>query len=143
MRIAAIILLALSAFSAEVVFDPSVSPGVTNYTIYYGTNKADIGTSTRWVITNVSPSSIVSIRATAWANGQESLASNSQLYTNRNFPPQNLRIIGDETLLLQSSIDLENWRTLAVISSGDTPLLIHPDLFSFFRTQYRPSPLVP
>jgi hypothetical protein len=138
------LLLAMPCFSAEVVFSPSVSPGVTNYTIYYGTNKASIGVSTNWVVTNVGPASVVSIYATAWANGQESLASNTALYTNKNFAPLNLRIINpDQPLALESSTDLQNWRTLAIIDSGDQPLLIHPDMFSFFRTQYRPAPLVP
>lgn len=135
-------LLSTPSEAAEVVFTPSTSIGVTNYTIYYGAFKANIGTATNWVITNVSPSAVVSIHATAWANGQESLASNSQLYTNKNFAPTNLRIIGDP-IVLEASTDLETWRTLAVIHSGDPPILIHPDIFSFYRTRSTTQPPTP
>lgn len=77
-----------------VVFTPSTSVGVTNYSIYYGphpsrssTNRVHIGTNTSWVITGIPPATPSFLFATAWTNGVESLPSNELLYTNRNFAP--------------------------------------------------------
>jgi hypothetical protein len=147
-----ILLLAIlcPVFGADsVIFTPSSTVGVTNYSICYGpyptrsvTNRVHIGTNTSWVITNVAPATIAFIHATAWANGIESDPSNEILYTNRNFAPQTLRLTGsNEALALQTTTDLQSWRTLAIISSGDAPLSIHPELFSIFRVETINPPL--
>lgn len=80
---------------AEVIFTPSATPSITNYSIYYGpspsrsgTNRVHIGTNTSWTITNVAPATAAFVFASAWAsNGVESVPSNEILYTNRNFAP--------------------------------------------------------
>ena len=125
--------------SDTVTFTSSPSVGVTNYSIYYGptnrlsTNRVHIGTNTTWTITNVVPATVAFIFATAWTNGIESIPSNEIRYTNQNFAPQNLKLSGTDALLLQTSIDLRAWKTIAIITNGSAPLLMVKQSRDMFR----------
>ena len=90
LAIVAILCVAWKLLGADAVtFNPSISPGVTNHTLYYGpypsrlvTNRVNLGESTTWTITNVAPATSAFLFATAWAGGEESDPSNEITYTN-------------------------------------------------------------
>jgi len=134
-------LMLFSVYSADVItFNPSTAVGVTNYLLNYGptnrttTNRIAMGTNTLWTITNLAPATVSFVFVTAQANGIESNPSNEILYTNRNFAPNTLKLSGTDALMLQSSIDNRTWKTLAIITSTNTPLLVSMAPRQSFRT---------
>ena len=80
--------LTLAAQSVTLLWNPSPSPGVTGYKIYYGNdginfdNQLDAGTNTSWTVTGLTPGSTNYFEAVAYdANGDESPPSNQLEYT--------------------------------------------------------------
>lgn len=163
---ALLLLLLLVALTAEAAtnsvlatFDPSSSPVsyISNYAIGYGqisrgTNQSfSYPSNLVFSKTNISVT-ISNLGAGPWffsayavaTNGLHSYYSNEEGWTNRSFGPQNLRIQGpQDALALQSSGDLINWKTLAVIVSSKQPLVVAAQPRSFFRTTNTSLPPLP
>lgn len=145
--------------SVLATFDPSSSPVsyISNYAIGYGqisrgTNQSfSYPSNLVFSKTNISVT-ISNLGAGPWffsayavaTNGLHSYYSNEEGWTNRSFGPQNLRIQGpQDALALQSSGDLINWKTLAVIVSSNQPLVVAAQPRSFFRTTNTSLPPLP
>jgi hypothetical protein len=121
-------------------FDASTTPNV-GYVLKWGTNQLGVigslalDTNRVAKLTN-GPFGAYYFKVTAFANnGTESDFSNVLLATNRPNAPINLRIIGPtDALLLQASASAAGpWKSLAVITSTNTPLVLAPEPKQMFR----------
>lgn len=111
-----ILLLPLYAFAGEIslVWDPSPSTGVTNYSIHVGTNSLASG-NTNWIIKHVGTNLMTKIEvegsaklyvhARAWLDGQYSYPSN-EIQVQSVAPPGNVR-----TVAVEATFDIAgtNW----------------------------------
>ena len=168
MKILLLILTALISWSVEAAtnsvlatFDPSSSPAsyISNYAIGYGqvsrgtnnnpafsypSNLVFSKTNVSVTVSNLGPGHWFFSAYAIATNGLTSFYSNEEGWTNRSFGPQNLRIQGpQDALALQSSGDLFNWKTLAVIVSSNQPLIVAAQPRSFFRTTNTSLPPLP
>lgn len=132
-------------------WDANLSTNLQHYVINYGQSKqtnSDPGRfayeNERIVPKNTNAVLITNITFGIWYfsatavlnNGLESLFSNEVSYTNRNFAPVNLRIIGPtDALDIQASVDGNNWRSLAIVTSTNVPLVLVAQPRQLFRVQ--------
>lgn len=164
-RIASMLLLGgLSAFGASnyvvATFDgspSSVTNYVGNYAIGYGqasrgtnltfaypSNQVASKTNLSITVSNLGPGLWWFSAYAIATNGTKSDFSNEAGWTNKSFGPQNLRISGPvDALALQSSGDLQTWKTLAVITSTNTPLVVAAQPRAMFRVQNTNIPPIP
>ncbi len=146
MKLAAIIILsALQLHGADVAleWEPSPSVGVASYRIHYGTNSGSYPffnsysqASRSCLITNLPPGRWFFAATAVGSNSLESAMSNE---VNVNMPPaspQITRITGPrDALLLQSAPSAAGpWKTVAVITSSNQPVLLTAASRQFFRT---------
>lgn len=144
--------------SVVATFDgsPSISSNfVKNYAIGYGQlprgTSASFNYPSNLVFSKTNLSVTVSNLGPGWwffsvyaiaTNDIRSDYSNEAAWTNKAFGPTNLRIVGPvDALALQSSVDNRTWKTLAVITSTNQPLVVQAVPSQFFRTTNVPPPL--
>ena len=164
-RIASMLFLsALSAIGASnyvvATFDgspSSVTNYVGNYAIGYGqasrganpsftypSNQVESKTNLSITVSNLGPGLWFFSAYAIATNGVKSDFSNEASWTNKAFGPQNLRITGpSDALALQSSGDMQTWKTLAVIVSTNTPLVVAAQPRSMFRVLNTNLPPIP
>lgn len=144
--------LAVGADTVGLTWDASTSAGVDKYRIRYG-NFPGIYHSQSQVpprdldtlVTNLSYGTWYFVCSAVLTNGLESEPSNEVRWTNRVFVPINLRLTPPmDALLLQTSVDAVNWKTIAIITpTNPQPVSVAMTPFTLFRTistNFPPSP---
>jgi hypothetical protein len=116
----------------------------TNHDFAYPTNLIFSKTNFSVTVSNLGPGVWFFSAYAISTNKIRSDYSNEASWTNKSFGPQNLRITGPvDALALQSSGDLSTWKTLAVITSTNTPLIVAVQPRSMFRVMNTNLPPIP
>ncbi len=135
--------LQLRAANVALEWDPSPSPGIAGYRVHYGTNSGGYSafnsfsrTNRIGTISNLAPGRWFFAATAVASNGLESVKSNEVNVNVLPLSPQITRITGPtDALLLQSAPSAAGpWKTVAVITSSNQPVLLTAASRQFFRT---------